>query len=369
MKFLLEILGMTNYCNLRCSYCDWDFEPNYPRPLSPADLSALQRNLRGVRAMMEEHFPEVAMVEYSGGEPFLYPEAVREIITTFPDKWIRLITNGLLVEDSNLDEIASHGKAYIALSLDGPNDEANFARFHGRSQMLRTVLSTLDSIVEREIPAMVLCTLNRRNMAHFPAFVIFLEERYGAAIDAGRLVMPAHSVSEFENPKGRPEKGSCQELMDFVEEQGDDHPLIGRIIEHYRHLTFFMHNYQRKMTCNVFKWVVSAHFRYNEILSSGRFLSFGCGMRGEYELGMFDINAAESVSDFVRSVTSPGLEQLLTSPETMTYQCREGCFIDWVIFDMILGSVVSLDRAADWFVVFRDPMVRSFVHRYREAAT
>ena len=89
--FMVEILGMTNYCNLRCEYCDWEKKPYVP--FNQTKMRNVKRNLQNTYSFIKMHFPKAQMVEYSGGEPFFYPEVVMEFLTVFHDYWVRIITN------------------------------------------------------------------------------------------------------------------------------------------------------------------------------------------------------------------------------------------------------------------------------------
>ena len=366
MKFLLEVLGMTNYCNLRCSYCDWNFQPNYPRPLNQSDISAIQRHLKKLRQLVDNYFPEIILVEYAGGETFLYPEIVAQLLETFPDKWIRLITNGLLVKEEHLNQLKKHGKAFIALSLDGATNTANYSRFKGNKKLLEKNFALIKSIVKKEIPLMLLCTLHDKNINEFAEYISFLENNFSESIANGMLVMPAHSVSEYGKQKGRPPQYSCENLVNFIDEEGDRHPIIHKIKDHYSQLAYFMNNHHRDRVCKIHEWLLSVHFRGNEIVTGGNFLGFGCGMRGEKELGIFDINSEDSVRDFVQKVNDKTLTELFNNPEMASYQCSQGCFVDWIIFDLVLSNAVSLEQVTEWFIFFRDPQVQSFVKKYTQ---
>ena len=65
--FLVEILGMTNYCNLNCDYCDWEKETPYQ--LVKDDMDKVREHLSKAHLFIQRHFPRACMIEYSGGEP------------------------------------------------------------------------------------------------------------------------------------------------------------------------------------------------------------------------------------------------------------------------------------------------------------
>ena len=166
--------------------------------------------------------------------------------------------------------------------------------------------------------------------------------------------MPAHSITSYNsnNLKLRPNRYSCDNLINFIKLEGFKHPIINRIKEHYDHLTYFMDNHHRFQSCKVHKWLLSVHFRGNEILTNGNFYGFGCGMRGVEELGIFNINSKENTDMFIQKVNDLNLINLFSNPLTVPFVCQNVCFVDWVVFDFILSGFISLDQAKNWFVFF-----------------
>ena len=51
--FLVEILGMTNYCNLNCDYCDWE---KYPfRLIGRKEIAKAKKHLQETRVLIRKH--------------------------------------------------------------------------------------------------------------------------------------------------------------------------------------------------------------------------------------------------------------------------------------------------------------------------
>lgn len=360
MKFLLEILGMTNYCNLNCNYCDWD-KDIYTK-LSDKEIVNLKRNIRNVRNYVDINYPEIQLVEYSGGEPFMYPEVIEEILEIFDDKWIRIITNGLLVKDEHIKKIKNHGRTFVAVSLDGHNINMNNARFANDVNKFYKVLETIDKLVENEIPTMILCTISQNNIGEFSQYISFLEERYSEAIYKGRFVLPAHSVSDYGKDRNRAQEDAGQQFIKFITDEGNNHLLIDRIRVHYENLAYFLINRHRFRHCKLYDWSVSIHFRGREIVQEGNFNSFGCGMRGLIDCGIKNINSNDELNEYTKelSVMSEQFENALSIP----YQCNKECFVDWEAFDLILNGNISVSQAEEWFVIFRDEKVKNFIKEY-----
>jgi sulfatase maturation enzyme AslB (radical SAM superfamily) len=362
MKFLLDILGMTNYCNLRCNYCDW--EKCAIPSLTQEDILMARRHLTSVREFSNKHFPEIVLVEYTGGEPFLFPELLTEVFSTFEDKWIRIITNGILLNKQHLDTLARHRKSILGISLDGNTMESNRSRFHNKHALFSKVLHNIDQIVEQQIPLMLLCTIHAQNIDAFPDYVAWIESRYAGAISAGRLVMPAHVIISYTKDNGTPSPAQVNRLADFIDTEIERHPLMNNIEGHYRSLSHLLRHNTRVTPCRVFQWAVSMHFRKNNIISDGQFMGFGCGMRGKLDLGMFNVQSEECLTDFRRHLADPAINGAFLKVNESLHDCQRHCFVDWVGIDMILSKQIDLNTAGDWFVFFKDPTVCRFIENY-----
>lgn len=342
--FLVELLGMTNSCNLDCSYCDWEKHPS-PR-LTPGELIRVREHLTTTAAFVSRHAPQSLMVEYSGGEPYMYPEIVREVLRAFPRHWIRIITNGLLVSEGDLQALRGHGKAILAVSLDGHTLEQNRARFRTQAE-LDTVISTVDHALAMGLPVMLLCTLHPDNIDGFPDYLQWVTGRWGTYIDQGQLVLPAHRMTVYRQwrPEVTPEQWArLQEAL-----SGLKFPVYTRLREHYQAL------FASARPCNIYRWCASIHFLDRSLAENGIFTTFRCGMRGIGPLGEFQLDADEDA--FCRTM------ERAADYEFLAFRCR--CFVDWRAFDLIFDGTVPLERAGEWFVLFRDPAVAAWIRSYQ----
>jgi sulfatase maturation enzyme AslB (radical SAM superfamily) len=116
-------LVLTRACNLACRYC-----PRDPRRDETMSSGTLHRALDVALALAGPRL----IVEFTGGEPLLAPELLREAvawsyppgvprarIATPPRVACRLLTNGLLLDPATLDLLAEHDVA-LQISCDGP---------------------------------------------------------------------------------------------------------------------------------------------------------------------------------------------------------------------------------------------------------
>ena len=373
MKFLLELLGMTNQCNLKCSYCDWQKERYFD--LTEEHIKTAKNNLHRIKELIDNDYKDIGLIQYSGGEPLLYPEILDDVLDIFSDKWLRINTNGVMLSDYILDKAKKHGKVYFAVSLDGSTMRANHPRVNGNETILNTILNNINRIVEKKVPLMILCTLNKENIEEFPGFIEYLEENYYSAIEEGMLVMPTHCVTSYGKDNGAPTEFQIGDFRQYLSENRNKSKLISNILLHYENLECYLVNKQRSYNCNIYDWTISMHFRRNDIIDSGKFLGFGCGMRGVHELGYFDVNSDKDMGEFklkvdhydkCRKLDYYNSEEQVSEHNDLNENCEEKCFPDWVYFDLLLLGKVSIEEAANWFVVFKDPNIQSLVKKYQE---
>lgn len=345
--FLVEILGMTNYCNLNCDYCDWEKETPYH--LEKDDMDRVREHLSQSYIFIQRHFPRACMIEYSGGEPYMYPEIVSELLHTFPEYWVRIITNGLLITEHDINRLKCHGKAFLAVSLDGETVDKNKNRFQDEKKLNR-ILNNIDALLLAKVPVMILCVLNYDNIDGFPEFLRYVTGRWADAIERGLLILPAHWLDEYRTSHRKASEEQIEHLKERLEDF--DLPVYERIKEHYQAL------FVRHRRCYIYRWSASIHFYREALASTGEFRAFRCGMRGIGPVGRFLIGK-EVEKDTYSEVFGEANEIHFRA-----FHC--GCFVDWVSFDLVFCGIIPLERAKEWFVLFRDKKVKKWIADYQE---
>lgn len=123
-KFNLT-LNITQLCNLHCHYCAAGGDGTYGDPVGQISVD---KTLPQIKAMMNRLQPGGEFhITFLGGEPMMYPGAIRAIgeftLQTAQKLGLhsefQIITNGTLLTDLALDQIESL-RPTITLSLDGP---------------------------------------------------------------------------------------------------------------------------------------------------------------------------------------------------------------------------------------------------------
>lgn len=345
--FLVEILGMTNYCNLNCDYCDWE---KYPfRLIGRKEIAKAKKHLQETRVLIRKHFPYAQMIEYSGGEPYVYPEIVELVLSTFPEYWLRIVTNGLLLTEEDILLLKKHGKVFLAVSLDGETIEKNKNRFQDEDKLKR-IFANIDRMLSEEIPVMILCTMNRDNIDGFLEYLQYLTVRWTDAIEKGLLVLPAHWLDEYHV---RHRKASEEQIFRLSKKMENlELPIYTRIYEHYQAM------FKSIRSCSVYRWSASIHFIKDELISDGKFTVYQCGMRGIGFIGNFFVDKE------LEEDTFSSIYQKTCEINFQAFRCN--CFVDWNVFDLIFQGWIPIERAKKWFIIFRDANICKWIADYRK---
>ncbi len=346
--FLVEILGMTNHCNLRCVYCDWEKRSGHD--LLESEIENARQNLIKTKEFIQCQYPQAKVVEYSGGETFLYPALVELVLDVFDDYWVRINTNGITSTKSDLKKMQKHRKAILAISMDGMNVQSNKCRRLSES-FLQKIFYTIDLALYYNIPVMILCTINKENIDYLSDYLTEAATRWSTEIESGKLVLPAHIMSTYNIP--HPEATSMQwdNLRIQMNAQWDN-PLVRHIKKHYEGLLTTKHN------CTIYRWAASVHFLGENILSKeGIFTAYRCGMRGIGKIGEFSVQNP-NLLEIYRKEFQEKLDVTYDS-----YHC--GCLVDWYAIDLIIKGEISLEDACQWFVLFQDETVQTWIKAYQ----
>ena len=106
------IWNLIRRCNLTCKHCySISADIDFPGELSTEQVFSVMDDLRGFR---------VPVLILSGGEPLLRPD-IFEISRRAKEMgfYVGLSTNGTLIDDSKIKEIAAIGYDYVGISIDG----------------------------------------------------------------------------------------------------------------------------------------------------------------------------------------------------------------------------------------------------------
>lgn len=151
--------NLTRQCNLRCSHCYLDATP-LP---DEAELSSTEA-LRVIDQIAE--LSPGAMVVFSGGEPLLRPDL--PLLVRHASGWGLmpvLGTNGTLLDDGAIGELAACGLAGAGISLDSPTAEYHDS-FRGMPGAWRGAVAAMEGCRRRGLPFQVQTSLSRENLPY-----------------------------------------------------------------------------------------------------------------------------------------------------------------------------------------------------------
>lgn len=159
-------LLVTHKCNLRCTYCS-HFN-------SAGDTHTDLPTHEWTRFCEELRSCSVLTVCIAGGEPFLRSDLL-EILRSIVRNNLRftILTNGTLIAEEHIDYLAATPRCdSIQVSLDSAVSRVHDAvRGEGT---FRTVITTLRTLVKRDLPVSVRVTIHRGNIDTLPDTIEFL---------------------------------------------------------------------------------------------------------------------------------------------------------------------------------------------------
>ncbi len=126
-------LNVTQICNLRCTYCAAGGDGTYG---SDQAFIEVDKVLPQIRLFMEKLLPsEIFTIRFLGGEPLLYPEALRTIgqfarqVARDRDLQVQfsITTNGTLLTAANV-ELLAELNCRVTISIDGPESLNDLSR-------------------------------------------------------------------------------------------------------------------------------------------------------------------------------------------------------------------------------------------------
>lgn len=109
------IWNLVRRCNLACKHCySISADVDFPGELSTQQAFDVMDDLKTSR---------VPVLILSGGEPLLRPDMM-ELSHYAKEKgfYVALSTNGTMIDESNIQQIADVGYDYLGISIDGTRD-------------------------------------------------------------------------------------------------------------------------------------------------------------------------------------------------------------------------------------------------------
>ncbi len=149
---LVEI-SLTDRCQCRCSHC-FAATKAPGNELATADVETLLEDLARLG---------VIEVCFSGGEPLLHPDII-PLVTSAARKGflVRLISNGILLDENMVVALKRVGLGWCSVSLDGPTPIIHNA-FRGYPGCFESAVDGLRHLVRHDVPCSII-TVARREL-------------------------------------------------------------------------------------------------------------------------------------------------------------------------------------------------------------
>ncbi|MFC3153249.1 heme d1 biosynthesis radical SAM protein NirJ [Litoribrevibacter euphylliae] len=161
------IWNLIRRCNLTCKHCysisaDIDFKGE----LSTDEVFTVMDDLKGFR---------VPVLILSGGEPLLRPD-IFEISKRAKDMgfYVGLSSNGTLITEENIDQIAEVGYDYVGVSIDGLKETHDV--FRQRKGAFEESMHGIQLCREKGIKVGIRTTLTQDNAKELPELLNLMDE-------------------------------------------------------------------------------------------------------------------------------------------------------------------------------------------------
>ncbi len=162
------IWNLIRRCNLTCKHCyTTSANIDFPGELSTESI---------FKVMDDLHAFKVPVLILSGGEPLLHPD-IFTISQRARDMgfYVALSSNGTLITEQNIQQIAAINYQYVGVSLDGIG--ATHDNFRQQQGSFDASVRGIELCREQGIKAGIRFTLTQDNVHDFPAMLALMDEK------------------------------------------------------------------------------------------------------------------------------------------------------------------------------------------------
>lgn len=165
---------LTKNCNFRCEYC---FVSQTKERITEDKINKL------ISIMERFDIKKKCRIFIYGGEPLLYPDLVKQVITKIRSSKklkncnITICTNGSIYLNS-LANFLKKKRVYLSISLDG-NHVLNRMRLTKKGEETYSLVAkNIKKFKAKGIPITISCTINEKNLDYLPQIPLFLKEQF-----------------------------------------------------------------------------------------------------------------------------------------------------------------------------------------------
>lgn len=160
------IWNLIRRCNLTCKHCyTTSADIDFPGELTTPEIFSVMDDLRAFK---------VPVLILSGGEPLLHPD-IFAISQRAKDLgfYVALSSNGTLINEQNIQQIAAMNYQYIGVSLDGIG--ATHDKFRQKTGSFAASMHGIQLCRQAGIKAGIRFTLTQDNVQDFPAMLRLMD--------------------------------------------------------------------------------------------------------------------------------------------------------------------------------------------------
>lgn len=173
---------ITYKCNMNCKHCYTSSEENICKNIDQRELTTKEIfNLIDESAKMG-----VFVFSLGGGEPFMRKD-ILEILEYGIKKNIEMIpvTNGLLLNEENIQKMKSFGLRQIVVSLDGSTDKI-YSTIRGGNNFYK-VIKNIKKLTKNNFRVLINCVVTKKNLDDLEEIIILVKKLSVNAIRFIRL--------------------------------------------------------------------------------------------------------------------------------------------------------------------------------------
>ena len=184
------MLSITNRCNLKCKGC-W---VEQTRPVQQLSLSQMQGIVNTAQKYGSRFFGLL------GGEPLFHPD-VLTLLKNNPKAYFQLYTNGTMLDEPVVSQLAAAGNVTPLISIEGLEHESKIRR--GGDDVFARSLAGLEASVKAGLFTGVAASINKRNFEELVSvdYLNFLVKK-GVHYIWYYIYRPCGSEPDFDNALG-----------------------------------------------------------------------------------------------------------------------------------------------------------------------
>lgn len=202
-------LQLTNKCNLRCNHCLSESGVAADDELSTEEWK---------RVIDQLHLLGVYELVLTGGEIFVRDDIIELLEYMNGRFFINILTNGIAITDSKLNQIKDIKINSIQVSLDGAREQTNDA-IRGKGTY-HQIINRIEKLVDEKFTVSISATITKSNFDELDEFIKLADSLQVASIGFGE-VLDMGRASEMDN--GLLDEEQVIYLNEFSVQQVSEH--------------------------------------------------------------------------------------------------------------------------------------------------